>query len=72
MPLWDEYQPQLDSNFADIQTSADAQAAGITAACFPSRFTKDHRRAHRYRRYRMEIRQEKRATDVLCRYWHSI
>jgi leucyl aminopeptidase len=46
MPLWDEYQPQLDSNFADMQNIGGRPAGSITAACFLSRFTKDYRWAH--------------------------
>lgn len=46
MPLWDEYQPQLDSNFADMQNIGGRAAGSITAACFLSRFTKDYRWAH--------------------------
>jgi leucyl aminopeptidase len=46
MPLWDEYQQQLDSNFADIQNIGGRAAGSVTAACFLSRFTKDYRWAH--------------------------
>ncbi len=46
LPLWDEYQPQLDSNFADIANIGGKEAGTITAACFLSRFTKDMRWAH--------------------------
>jgi leucyl aminopeptidase len=46
MPLWDEYQPQLDSNFADIQNIGGRAGGSITAACFLSRFTKNYRWAH--------------------------
>ena len=46
MPLWDEYQPQLDSNFADMQNIGGRAAGSVTAACFLSRFTKDYRWAH--------------------------
>ncbi len=46
MPLWDEYQSQLDSNFADMQNIGGRAAGSITAACFLSRFTKEHRWAH--------------------------
>jgi len=40
MPLWDEYQDQLKSNFADIANIGGREAGTITAACFLSRFTK--------------------------------
>ncbi len=46
LPLWDEYQSQLDSNFADMQNIGDRSAGTITAACFLSRFAKDYRWAH--------------------------
>ncbi|WP_049721883.1 leucyl aminopeptidase [Gilvimarinus polysaccharolyticus] len=46
MPLWDEYQKQLDSNFADIANIGGREAGSITAACFLSRFTKDLCWAH--------------------------
>lgn len=46
MPLWDDYQQQLDSNFADMQNIGGRAAGSITAACFLSRFTRDYRWAH--------------------------
>jgi leucyl aminopeptidase len=46
MPLWEEYQPLLDSNFADMQNIGGRAGGSITAACFLSRFTKDYRWAH--------------------------
>jgi len=46
MPLWDEYQPQLDSNFADMQNIGGRAAGTITAACFLSRFAKNMKWAH--------------------------
>ncbi len=46
LPLWDEYQEQLDSNFADIANIGGPPAGTITAACFLSRFTKSYRWAH--------------------------
>jgi leucyl aminopeptidase len=46
MPLWDEYQPLLDSNFADIANIGGPTAGSITAACFLSRFTKKYKWAH--------------------------
>ena len=44
LPIWEEYQPLLDSNFADMQNIG--MAGSITAACFLSRFTRDYRWAH--------------------------
>jgi len=46
MPLWDEYQNQLHSNFADIANIGGAGGGSITAACFLSRFAKNMRWAH--------------------------
>ena len=46
MPLWDDYQPQLDSNFADMANIGGREAGTITAACFLSRFTGKYRWAH--------------------------
>jgi len=39
MPLWDEYQEQLKSNFADFANIGGRPAGSVTAACFLSRFT---------------------------------
>ncbi|MFZ5724209.1 MAG: leucyl aminopeptidase [Pseudomonadota bacterium] len=46
MPLWDEYQEQLDSPFADIANIGGPKAGSVTAACFLARFTKEYRWAH--------------------------
>lgn len=46
LPLWDDYQPLLDSNFADMQNIGGRAGGTITAACFLARFTKDYRWAH--------------------------
>ncbi|MBV1790550.1 leucyl aminopeptidase [Marinobacterium sp. D7] len=46
LPLWDEFQEQLDSNFADIANIGGRPAGTITAACFLARFTKEYRWAH--------------------------
>ena len=46
LPLWDDYQPLLDSNFADMQNIGGRAGGTITAACFLSRFTKDYHWAH--------------------------
>lgn len=40
MPLWDDYQSQLDSNFADVANIGGRKGGSITAACFLSRFAK--------------------------------
>jgi leucyl aminopeptidase len=46
LPLWDDYQEQLKSNFADIANIGGRAGGTITAACFLSRFTKKYRWAH--------------------------
>jgi leucyl aminopeptidase len=46
LPLWDDYQPQIDSNFADMANVGGREAGTITAACFLSRFTGDYHWAH--------------------------
>jgi leucyl aminopeptidase len=38
MPLWDDYQSQLKSNFADMANVGGREAGAVTAACFLSRF----------------------------------
>lgn len=56
LPLWDEYQKQLDSNFADIANIGGKKAGTITAACFLSRFTDKFTWAH---------------LDIAGSAWHS-
>ncbi|HET7587275.1 MAG TPA: leucyl aminopeptidase [Gammaproteobacteria bacterium] len=46
MPLWDDYQEQLQSNFADFANVGGREAGSITAACYLSRFTGNFRWAH--------------------------
>ncbi|ORU90893.1 MAG: leucyl aminopeptidase [Cycloclasticus sp. symbiont of Poecilosclerida sp. M] len=46
LPLWDEYRPQLKSNFADLANIGGPAGGTITAACFLSRFTEDYKWAH--------------------------
>ena len=46
LPLWDEYQELLKSNFADMGNIGGRYAGTITAACFLSRFAKDYKWAH--------------------------
>ncbi len=46
MPLWDEYQSQLKSNFADMANIGGRDAGAVTAACFLARFTEQYRWAH--------------------------
>ncbi|MGQ8365307.1 leucyl aminopeptidase [Glaciecola sp. 1036] len=46
LPLWDEYQDQIDSPFADMANIGGRPAGTITAACFLSRFTRKYTWAH--------------------------
>ena len=46
MPLWDEYQGQIDSAFADVYNIGGRWGGAITAGCFLSRFTEGQRWAH--------------------------
>ena len=46
MPLDDDYQEQLKSNFADMANIGGMPAGSVTAACFLSRFAKAYRWAH--------------------------
>ncbi|MAY54407.1 MAG: leucyl aminopeptidase [Gammaproteobacteria bacterium] len=46
LPMSDEYQALLDSNFADIANIGGPKAGTITAACFLSRFTEKFQWAH--------------------------
>ena len=46
MPMWDDYQHLLDSNFADMANIGGRAGGSITAACFLSRYTKKYHWAH--------------------------
>jgi leucyl aminopeptidase len=46
LPLWEEYQEQLKSNFADLANIGGKDAGTITAACFLANFAEDFRWAH--------------------------
>lgn len=46
LPLFDDYQEQLKSNFADMANIGGRPAGTITAACFLSRFTEKFAWAH--------------------------
>jgi leucyl aminopeptidase len=46
LPLDDEYQEQLKSNFADLANIGGRPAGSVTAACFLSRFTEEYPWAH--------------------------
>jgi aminopeptidase A. Metallo peptidase. MEROPS family M17 len=56
MPLWDEYQKQLDSNFADMANIGGPGGGSVTAACFLSRYAKKYPWAH---------------LDIAGTAWHS-
>jgi leucyl aminopeptidase len=46
LPLWDDYQEQLKSPFADMSNTGGRTAGTITAACFLSKFAKKFHWAH--------------------------
>ena len=46
MPLWDDYQDQLKSNFADFANIGGRPAGSVTAACYLARFAKKFAWAH--------------------------
>jgi leucyl aminopeptidase len=46
LPLWEDYQDGLSSNFADFANVAGRAGGSITAACFLSRFAKKYDWAH--------------------------
>src|SRR5438045_7244264 len=54
LPLWEEYQEQLRSNFADMANIGGRPGGAITAASFLPRFTRKMRWAH---------------LDVACTAW---
>lgn len=56
LPLWDEYQQQLDSTVADLANIGGRPAGTITAACFLSRFADSYPWAH---------------LDIAGTAWHS-
>ncbi|PCJ22691.1 MAG: leucyl aminopeptidase [SAR86 cluster bacterium] len=56
LPMWDEYQSLLNSNFADIANIGGPRAGTITAACFLSRFAEKYKWAH---------------LDIAGSAWHS-
>jgi leucyl aminopeptidase len=46
LPIWEEYQSQLDSPFADMKNIGGVPAGVLTAGCFLARFAEDQRWAH--------------------------
>jgi leucyl aminopeptidase len=46
MPLWDDYQEQLKSNFADFANVGGRPGGSVTAACFLWRFARNFKWAH--------------------------
>jgi leucyl aminopeptidase len=46
MPLWEDYQEPLRSNFADFANIGGRPGGAITAACYLARFTRKMRWAH--------------------------
>ncbi len=56
LPLWEEYQQQLRSNFADMANVGGREAGSVTAACFLARFAREMSWAH---------------LDIAGSAWHS-
>jgi hypothetical protein len=76
LPLWDDYQDLLKSNFADMANIGGRAGGTITAACFLSRFAgKVRLGASRHRRHRLEIGKEKggtgRPVGCWCTSWRN-
>ncbi|MGE4072578.1 MAG: leucyl aminopeptidase [Lysobacterales bacterium] len=46
LPLWEDYQSQLETGYADFANLGGKYAGAITAGCFLSRFTEGQRWAH--------------------------
>ena len=46
LPIWEAYQSQINSAFADMQNIGGREAGSITAACFLARFAKKYKWAH--------------------------
>ena len=46
LPLWDDYQSQIETPYADMQNVGGMPAGSITAGCFLSRFVEDTPWAH--------------------------
>jgi leucyl aminopeptidase len=46
LPLWDDYQKQLDSNFADMANIGGREAGAIIGGSFLARYTKKYKWAH--------------------------
>jgi len=46
LPMWEEYNKQLKSKFADVNNSAGGGAGASTAACFLGRFAADYDYTH--------------------------
>jgi leucyl aminopeptidase len=46
LPLWEDYQEQLKSNFADFANIGGRPAGAVTAACFLARFARKYKWAH--------------------------
>ncbi len=46
MPVWEDYDAQLKSNFADLANIGGRYAGAVTAACFLRHFTKKYHWAH--------------------------
>jgi leucyl aminopeptidase len=74
MPLWEDYQVQLKSAFADMTNTGGRDAGSITAACFLARFTRKYRWAHldiagtAHRANGSDKASTGRPVNLLCQY----
>src|SRR3989475_5268459 len=63
LPLWEDYQEQLKSNFADFANIGGRAAGSSTSPCFPSQVTRKYHSAHLdHPGAGGELGKEKRAT----------
>ena len=46
LPLWEEYQEDIEGDYADIKNSVGRPGGAITAAAFLSKFTENYSWAH--------------------------
>ena len=46
LPLWEDYEKQLSSNFADLANIGGRSAGSITAGCFLQSFAREYKWAH--------------------------
>jgi DNA-binding FrmR family transcriptional regulator len=70
LPLDEEYDELLKSNFADMANIGGREASSVTAACFLARYTQNYRWAHLDRRFRNLCSRFRRLAGqrILCKY----